>query len=150
LSEIGEIKFIGPQRKKLLLKLGVENSNDLLYLFPRTYEARTVFKKIIDILPGESACVVATVGRELKQSRIRGSLSISKGEIFDETSNMEITFFNQNFIKARLKVGQTFIFYGKTGGNLVKKEFINPDIEEYSQDKEKFGRILPIYPLVAD
>ena len=62
-TPVQSIKGIGPQRAKALRKLGIETLRDLISWLPRRYEDRTEFRKIADLVPGESACVAAMISR---------------------------------------------------------------------------------------
>jgi ATP-dependent DNA helicase RecG len=48
-QNIQYIKGVGPSRVLLLNKLGIFTLNDLITYFPRTYEDRSVIKKISEI-----------------------------------------------------------------------------------------------------
>jgi ATP-dependent DNA helicase RecG len=61
---------------------------------------------------------------------------------------LDVTFFNQAWLKSSLRVGETYIFYGKAEGNLLRRQMANPVVEQEGRG-ELTGRIVPIYPLTA-
>ncbi len=146
MNTLREMKGVGPKREKLLNRLGIFSPKDLIYYFPRSYEDRSVFSRIADAVPGESVSISMTVAREFVHSRIRGGRILSRGVAFDDTGRISITFFNQRWAAEKLKAGEQYIFYGKIGGDLFKKEIINPSIEKLS-DYDPSSRILPVYSL---
>jgi ATP-dependent DNA helicase RecG len=166
-TSIRYIKGVGEAREKLLNKLGVFTLRDLVGYFPRAYEDRTVFKKLSSLTFGESVCVRAMAAAAPKLSRIRKGLDLVKLRAVDESGSLEITFFNQPFVKDAIKQGETYIFYGKVTGTLLRPEMTNPLFErerkypeenqhsEHSKPKaitaseSLTGRIIPIYPLTA-
>lgn len=147
-TDVRYIKGIGEQRAKSLGKLGIATLRDLIAYFPRAYEDRRTFCKIKDLRPGENACVEAMVASEPTLSRIRKGLELVKLRVVDETGTLDITFFNQAYIKNSLHRGETYIFYGKAEGNLLRKTMSNPLMEREGQ-RTLTGRIVPVYPLTA-
>ena len=173
------IKGVGEAREKLMIKLGIRTLRDLVGYFPRAYEDRTVIKNIGSLVIGESVCVRAMVADKPRLSHIRKGLDIVKLRAVDEFGSLEITFFNQPFVKDTLKQGKTYIFYGKISGTLLRPEMSNPVFEQdrggrqgdgssvlpaistIFEKKEHYktdepspclvhtGRIIPIYPLTA-
>ena len=147
-TDVRYIKGIGEARAKSLQKLGVTDLKSLLSYFPRAYEDRRAYKKIADLIPGENACVCATVAAEPRASHIRKGLDLVKLRVVDETSSLELTYFNQAYLKNTFHTGDTFVFYGKAEGTLLRKQMTNP-LFEHEGAHQVTGRIVPIYPLTA-
>jgi len=124
------IKGVGEAREKLMIKLGIQTLRDLVGYFPRAYEDRTVIKNISSLVIGESVCVRAMVADTPRLSHIRKGLDLVKLRAVDEHGSLEITFFNQPFVKDTLKQGETYIFYGKISGTLLRPEMSNPVFEQ--------------------
>ncbi|MEG2570175.1 MAG: ATP-dependent DNA helicase RecG, partial [Clostridia bacterium] len=136
------------KRGAALNKLGIFNMFDLVNFFPRDYEDRTTIKKIAQLTAGENACFKAIIAEDAKSHQIRAGLELIKVRAIDETGDITIVFFNQKYIKAMLKIGNTYSFYGKIVLNGGKRELQNPVFEQENA-REKTGRIVPIYPLAA-
>ena len=147
-TDIRYIKGIGEQRAKALNKLGITTLRDLISWFPRKYDDRRQARRIADLVPGESACVAAMIAAEPKVSHIRKGMDLVKVRAVDETGVLDITFFNQTWLKSQLIQGETYIFYGKAEGNLLRKTMASPIVEREGRG-EFTGRIVPIYPLTA-
>ena len=142
------IKGIGEQRAKSLQKLGITTLRELISYFPRAYEDRRSYKRIADLVPGENACVRAIVATEPKLSRVRKGLDLVKFRVVDESAALDLTYFNQSYLKNSFHTGEEYVFYGKAEGNLLRKQMANPMFEREGVNQIT-GRIVPIYPLTA-
>ena len=147
-TDVRYVKGVGEQRAKALARLGIHTLRDLISYFPRAYEDRRTFKRVIDLQPGENACVRAMVAAEPTLSRIRKGLELVKLRAVDETGALDITFFNQTYRKNDLRRGETYIFFGRAEGSLLRKTMANPVVEREGGGTFT-GRIVPIYPLTA-
>ena len=147
-TDVRYIKGIGDQRAKALGKLGIATLRDLISWFPRRYDDRREAKTIAELVPGENACVSAMIASAPKVSRIRKGMELVKVRAVDETGALELTFFNQTWLKDHLKPGETYVFYGKAEGNLLRRQMTNPVVEQEDR-REITGRIVPVYPLTA-
>ena len=147
-TDIRYVKGIGEQRAKALNKLGIKNLRDLIAWFPRKYDDRRQTRRIADLVPDENACVAAMIASPPTVSHIRKGMDLVKVRAVDESGVLDITFFNQTWLKNQLQQGETYIFYGKAEGNLLRKTMASPIVEQ--EGKGEFtGRIVPIYPLTA-
>jgi ATP-dependent DNA helicase RecG len=147
-TNVRYIKGIGEQRAKALSKLGIATLRDLISWFPRRYDDRRQAKRIVDLVPGESACVSAMIASPPKISHIRKGMDLIKVRAVDESGVLDVTFFNQTWLKNQLAPGETYIFYGKAEGKLTRRAMASPIVEQ--EGKGEFtGRIVPIYPLTA-
>ena len=147
-THVQYIKGIGPQRAKSLKKLGIETLRDLISWLPRRYEDRTEFHRIADLVPGESACVAAMVASPPTVSHIRKGMDLVKLRAVDDSGTLDVTFFNQIWLKSNLHQGETYVFYGRAEGNLLRRQMASPVVEPLGK-REVTGRIVPIYPLTA-
>ena len=147
-TDIRAIKGIGEQRAKSLAKLHIATLRDLIAYFPRSYEDRTAVTPIAQLQSGETACVEAMVAAAPTLSRVRRGLELVKLRAVDATGTLDITFFNQPYMKDQLKAGETYTFCGKIEGALLRKQMTNPVVEREGQHLLT-GRIVPIYPLTA-
>lgn len=140
------IKGVGPARAELLNKLGIFTLNDIITYFPRTYEDRSNFKKIGELINGETATFKGVVTSRVSETRIRKGMTIYKLIVRDETGSVILTWFNQAYIKNTFIVGKEYAFYGKVIGGLGRIEVQNPVFEDTTNAKNT-GKIIPIYPL---
>ena len=109
-TDIRYIKGIGEQRAKSLNKLGISTLRDLIAWFPRKYDDRRQAKRIADLIPGESACVAAMISSPPTISHIRKGMDLVKVRAVDESGVLDVTFFNQTWLKNQLHQGETYIF----------------------------------------
>ena len=147
-TDVRYIKGIGEAKAKSLGKLGIATLGDLINWFPRRYEDRREIKPISQLIPGEPACVSAMIVSEPKLSHIRKGMDLVKVRAVDDTGALDVTFFNQSWLKNQLRVGETYTFYGRAEGSLLRKSMASPIVEPEGR-REHTGRIVPIYPLTA-
>ena len=147
-TDIRYIKGVGEARAKSLAKLGITDLRSLLSYFPRAYDDRRAYKKIADLIPGENACVRAVIAGEPKLSRIRKGLDLVKLRAVDETGALELTYFNQSYLKNTFHTGDAYVFFGRAEGTPSRPQMTNPLFEREGAHQIT-GRIMPIYPLTA-
>ena len=140
------VKGVGPNKASLLNKLGIYTLDDLITFFPRSYEDRSIPKMISQLQDKEEALIEAFVVSGMNELRIGRNRSILKLAVRDESGTALITWFNQNYLKGRFKVGEKYKFYGRVSVNYGRIEMTNPvfDLEESTKNT---GKIIPIYPL---
>ena len=126
----------------MLSRLGVSDVNALVRLYPRIHEDWSQIKSINEAQIGEICCIKGIVGSPVRKNLIRKGLTLYKTEITDGSGIMGITIFNSRFAAEKLTEGDEFLFFGRVGGNLYRKEMNSPEIEP----AEGADRIRPIYP----
>ena len=147
-TDIRYIKGVGEARAKSLAKLGITDLRSLLSYFPRAYDDRRAYKKIADLIPGENACACAVIAGEPRLSRIRKGLDLVKLRAVDETGALELTYFNQSYLKNTFHTGDAYVFFGRAEGTPSRPQMTNPLFEREGAHQIT-GRIMPIYPLTA-
>ena len=145
--EIRYLKGVGEARAKSLNKLGIFTLQDLVTYFPRSYEDRTQFAPIMAAPLEENVCIRALVANTPTLSRVKHGMQLVKFRAVDDSGSVDITFFNQVWVKDQIKAGESYIFYGKLSGTLTRRTMSNPDWEPELREGQKTGRILPKYPL---
>ena len=147
-APLTQLPGIGPARGKKLDKLGLRRLEDVLDYFPFRYEDRRAVYAVRDAPAGESCCVLAMVARTPTLSRIRKGLELVKVRAVDATGALELTFFNQAYLKDALRPGESYVFYGRVEAMGRRRSMTNPVFEREGAG-EVTGRILPVYPLTA-
>lgn len=148
-TDVRYLKGIGEKKALAFNKLGVFTVRDLISFFPRKYEDRSQFKPIALTCDGETVCIQAIVADTPKLIRIRRGMELVKFRAVDDTGAVDITYFNQNYVKDQIHKGETCNFYGRiifTGG---KRTMANPVHESEFAPGGITGRIIPIYPMTA-
>ena len=148
-TDIRYIKGIGEAKGKAFAKLGVRCVGDLLSDFPRAYEDRSKVLPIARLMEGEAACVCAMITTEPELSRIRKGMELLRFRIADASGSMLVTYFNQAWMKNRLRRGDTYIFYGKVQVTGRTFAFTNPIFEPEAEMGRVTGRIMPVYRLTG-
>ena len=145
-KEVQFIKGVGPNRVKLLNRIGIYTLNDLITYFPRDYEDRGKIKNIAEIIDGEEALISAfPVGRMI-EIKIRRNLTLCKLYVRDESGGCELIWYNQSYLKNVFKQNVRYNFYGKIKKKMGKYEMQAPVFEEEGNNRTT-GKIVPIYPL---
>ena len=145
-KDIQFIKGVGPNRASLLHKLGIFTLEDLICYFPRTYEDRSKPKTIETLTNGEEALIEAIVISNLQERRVSKKLIIYKALVQDETGTCQVVWYNQSYLKDKIKKGKSYKFYGKVSIKYGSIEMASPVAEESGKSKNT-GKIIPIYPL---
>lgn len=141
-TDIKYLKGVDERRAAMLSRLGVSDVNALVRLYPRIHEDWSQIKSINEAQIGEICCIKGIVGSPVRKNLIRKGLTLYKTEITDGSGIMGITIFNSRFAAEKLTEGDEFLFFGRVGGNLYRKEMNSPEIEP----AEGADRIRPIYP----
>ncbi len=148
-TEVRYLKGIGEKKAQAFLRLGVKSLRDLVSFFPRKYEDRSRFVPIAAAQDGDTVCIRALVADEPRLQRVRGRLELVKFRVVDESASVDITYFNQPYIRQHIHRGDACRLYGRivlAGG---RRTMTNPVYEREGQPGGSMGRIMPVYPLTA-
>jgi ATP-dependent DNA helicase RecG len=137
---------VGNVKKKNFAELGIVTLRDLLWHFPRTYQNRGNIQIVSLGACGVTASFVLTVGTEPKCVNIRRGMSLLKFRAFDEGGTVEITYFNQNYLKDSFQVGKTYRFFGKLEREKSQYKMSSPAHEAWSEERP-LPSYYPIYRL---
>ena len=148
-TDVRYIKGIGEKKAQALNKLGIYTLYDLVSYFPRRYEDRSQYKPIALTQDGESVCICALIANTPQLSRVRRGLDLVRFKAVDESGEVNITYFNQSYVKDNLQKGESYVFYGKIEVNGTRRSMTNPVYEREGMENRVTGRIVPIYRLSA-
>ena len=139
---------VGKTRAAQLEKLGVRTLEELLALYPHRYEDRSMVIPIEEITMhmGENVSIVAAVTEPPRERRIYGGKTLTTAMVADRTGMLTLTFFNNPYIKDKLKEGKLFNFYGKPDPKMLLN-MVSPQVEELKPGMQP--GVYPIYPLTA-
>ncbi|MBR1969336.1 MAG: ATP-dependent DNA helicase RecG [Clostridia bacterium] len=147
-TDIRVLKGIGDAKAKQLLRLGVHTLWDLLTYYPMRFEDRTKLTDIFSLEDESFACVNAKVVTAPTEHYVRKGLTYYKFSVRDESGIMNITFFNNKYIKNYFKIGKMFTFYGKASIRGSRREMVSPEFEEIDSS-ESTKVIVPVYSLTS-
>lgn len=146
-KEVQYIKGVGPSKKLLLNKLGIFTLKDLITYYPRTYEDRSQPVKIAYLQNEQEALIEAIPTARVTEIRTRNKrVVLYKLVVRDETGNCTITWYNQKYLRDKIKPGEIYRFYGKVKKIQNRIEMVSPVFDQVEKSKNT-GKIIPIYPL---
>ena len=148
-TSVQKLKGIGEKKALAFEKLGVFSLYDLVSYFPARYEDRTNFCPIAAAPEGEGVCIRALVADMPRLVRVRRGMELVKFRAVDESGSVDITFFNQNYVKDYLSRGDSVCFYGKIERNGSRASMVNPAYEKEDKPRGVTGCILPVYRMNA-
>ena len=148
-TDVRYIKGIGEKKAQAFNKLGVFSLYDLISYFPRKYEDRSQYKPIALVMDGEQVCIRAIVADMPRLVRVRRGMELVKFRAVDESGSVDITYFNQNYVKDNISRGDCIVFFGKVEVNGSWRSMVNPVYEREGAEKGVTGRIVPVYRLCA-
>lgn len=145
------LKGVGPKKLPQLRALGLYSIFDLLTYFPRSYEDRSRITPIGALRAGETATVAGVITGLQERRAGRRGMVILTAMIADQTGAMTITWFNQKFLKQKLKTGRRVFATGKVSyayggqGQLDMSRISSCDILGEEGEPEAECGILPVY-----
>jgi ATP-dependent DNA helicase RecG len=144
LAEIGvdQLRRVGPKHRDALHAVGVETVLDLVTYYPRRYLDRTNQADIADLVEGQEAMVLGTVRRSSAR-RTRQGRTLVEVVLFDGSSYLSITFFNQPWRARQLLEGTQAVVFGKVEHFRGRTRMTNPVVDLVG---DRTGRIVPVYP----
>ena len=137
------VKGVGPKRAELFEKVGVFTVYDLLQYCPRDYIDLSAPCEIKNAQGEDPLVIRARVVKKMPPARIRKGLTVCKAVFTDDTDDITVTLYNQEYLFASLKEGEDYILYGKVAGNMVRREMNSPMVFSAASP----DLILPVYPL---
>ncbi len=155
-TPVTEFRGVGAVRAAALSKMGIFTAYDLLRCYPRAYQNRGDIVTLSDIKAklqnGEDGpfSAVLTIATEPTISIVKRGMTLLKARAFDETDAVEITYFNQTYLRDKMTTGATFRFFGKfvldSSHKKVQLKLTNPISEGYVEEVP-LPDIVPVYPL---
>ncbi|MGN1423582.1 MAG: ATP-dependent DNA helicase RecG [Oscillospiraceae bacterium] len=142
--EITYLKGVGPKRAELYKKLGIETVEQLTELYPRDYVDFTDIVTVSGAELGDTCAIRAAVVKKTSPFNQYAKTALYKAELADDTGRITAVFFNTKYSFEKLEIGREYIFYGKIGGDLVRKQILSP---LFVSPEEK--GLFPKYPLTA-
>jgi ATP-dependent DNA helicase RecG len=146
------VKGVGPKVAEMLAAKGIQTAEDLLYHLPFRYEDRQHPRSLDELVPGETASVIAEVrGAMLLRTRKMPIFELTVGQ---GLRALKCIWFHGSYLEGRFHAGQTVALYGKVEPSRSSQNFkmIQPQFEllpDASDDAEtrllEVGRITPVY-----
>jgi len=145
------LKGVGPQRARILKKIGVETVGDLITYFPFRHEDRAHLKLFAQITHEEEATVLAVVA-DHQIILTRGGRPLLKILLEDGSGKATMVCFNQLYLKDYLPPGTSVVLHGKferTFRDLQITNFIYEKLTGKEDDLIHTKRIVPMYQITS-
>ena len=144
------LKGIGPQRAKLLAKLGLEKVEDALFFLPARHEDRSQLTLFRGLRVGDLVTTTGTVACISPPPRGRPSVPL-RLTLRDSTGYLNAVWFNQPYLGRVFRRGQRLIVHGKVqapyrhSGPLELHVKDYEVVEEADDETLHTGRLVPVY-----
>ncbi|MFM8305226.1 MAG: ATP-dependent DNA helicase RecG [Actinomycetota bacterium] len=145
---VTDLKQVGPKLGDRLASMDIVTVLDLLTHYPRRYHDRRNLQEIAALAVGEEATVYGAVTKTSAR-RTRQRRSLVEVEIFDGTSYLRCTFFNQPWREHQLSPDTDAAFFGKVELYRNRRQMTNPVVDvigEPGRPGADTGVLVPIYP----
>ncbi len=131
--------------RERLSMMEIETALDLLQHYPRRYHDRTKQAEIAELREGDEATVFAEV-RRISSRQTRNRRPLVEAVIYDGTSLLNVTFFNQPWRAKQLREGTEAAFFGKIDLYRGKRQMTNPVVDILGGKGENTATVVPVYP----
>jgi ATP-dependent DNA helicase RecG len=147
LTPVQYLKGVGPQRAKLLERLGLLTARDILFFFPRDYQDLTDCREVAQLEEGKIQTVQGIVEdvelRNTGTGRCVLGVLLRCGQGF-----LRGVWFNQPYLRDRFAVGQELMFSGKPKRNDLFWEIVHPTVLRVEEgETSPSAGLAPVYPL---
>jgi ATP-dependent DNA helicase RecG len=148
---IQRVKGVGPQRARLLARLGITTIRDALVYLPFRYEDRSRLRPLSELHPGTVETAAGTVVA-CNVARRRGKkISIFESVLHDGRGYLKVKWFNRPFMQKSITVGQSMVVHGMVKNNtydMPPLEMDGPEYELLTDDADSLihtKRVVPVY-----
>lgn len=147
MNDLTRLHGIGPTTLKRLHALGIHSVSDLLQHYPSRYED---FSQVLPIAeaPLDTAVSLKVQIKKIasRKSWQRRKFSLVNATVIDDSGELQVVWFNQNYIAEQLTVGMAIMLSGKIKQTKYGKQLVNPVFERAKADTVHTARIVPHYP----
>lgn len=144
--ELRYVKGLSDKRISDLNAMGVYTAEDLVRVFPKNYLDMRKAVDLLSVCNNEFALIKATVIAVPTYVPQRGKYSFFKVSCIQDGEPFNIIWFNQPYIKSKLKEGETYLFYGRIRNRNGVISMSNPTFEPFDDNLSMKG-IIPVYSL---
>lgn len=150
-DSINKVRGVGVKKAAAFARLGIQTVYDLLTYYPRAYEDQSRVTPIAQLRAGERATVLAVIQRVTERPTRRRGFTVLTALLGDETGYAQAVWFNQRFLKTKLREGRRILLTGKVdyayngGGQLALTNITSFELLGAEEDAGEHLGILPVY-----
>lgn len=137
------LKGVGAKTAPVLKKYGIRTVGDFFYNLPRDYENYESPRTIAEMRPGKVVIKGKIENLETRRAR-RRNMTVTEGEIRDETGAVKVVWFNQNYRKNLYKPDQEYYFTGNFELRNGRYSLVSPSSAEAGRIDPRNG-LVPVY-----
>ena len=142
--ELIKIKGLSDKRIQDLNSMGIFSAEDLLRHFPRNYLDMRKQVSLFEAQNNDFALVKAMVVSIPNYVPRNGKYNFFKVMCVQDEEPFTIIWFNQPYIRSKLKEGETYLFYGRIRNRFGVISMTNPTFEPFDNNLRLKG-IVPVY-----
>ncbi len=139
------LKGVGTKKAQALKKLNIETLEDLIDLFPRSYQDRRTLTKVVELEENRDANILVRVERVMQNYYQRGRKQSLRVYVSDDTGGFQILFFHARYLLKYFEQGKEYAFFGRVSRGRSGLQMVHPD---FCRAEDFEAGILPVYPLV--
>ncbi len=150
-DSVNAVRGVGVKKAALLTRLGVRTVYDLLTFYPRAYEDQSRITRIMDLAAGARATVLGVIQQVAERQTRRRGFTVLTALVGDGTVYAQAVWFNQHFLKGKLRAGQRILLTGKVdyayggGGQMAFSPVTSFALLGAQEDAATHLGILPVY-----
>jgi len=150
-TPINEVAGVGDSHTSLLVGLGIETIEDLLWYLPRRWDDYSHIVPIRQVKPGEPVSIRGFV-KQIANRRVKNNMNLTEAIIADNTGIVKAVWFNQPFLTKSIHIDDEIYLAGTIEFSFGSIQMASPAYELVKEDDDNpthVGRIVPIYPETA-
>ncbi|MGB4076138.1 MAG: ATP-dependent DNA helicase RecG [Minisyncoccia bacterium] len=123
-------KYLKPEQKAALSRLGIRSIRDLLYHFPFRYDSSERVRPVNALVPGETVTLYGTLKGAKAKRTWKSRTPSAEAYLEDGSGRVKIMWFRQPYM-AKMTEGMGLVkVTGKVGGSVGKLYLTNPAVEK--------------------
>ena len=150
-DSINKVRGVGVKKAAAFTRLGIQTVYDLLTYYPRAYEDQSRITPIAQLHAGERATVLGVIQQVTERQTRRRGFTVLTALVGDGTGYAQALWFNQRFLKSKLREGRRILLTGKAdyayngGGQLALSNITSFEMLGARDEAEAHLGILPVY-----
>lgn len=146
-TPLEQVKGVGPKTAEAFARAHLHTVGDLALFLPRKHEDFSHVTPIASLMPGNVS--VRGTFSHVETKRVRRGMTVTSAVLSDDTSKVQVVWFNQGYRAAQLDPGKEFLVSGEFGLQRQRYQITNPSAEAVKDVGVSGGRIVPIYRAVG-